>query len=338
MQQNIKPDMRKTVYDLAIQGFCAKQIMKFTRRTNARISQILSSLIDDGFLKCINPRDKVKIYEATKKPFSMIIVPVGGGVLNYRQQGKTEKKVNRGFNMTSHGIRCHAIGYISDVKKMGKVPWDKKWKTKSAAYCLYRYPFKNVGEISFQWILSRTSNQLKITLPSIWWNYSDGDPEPFLRNVADMAGTWFMKEFHCDLRGLRKCGKGHFEIPVHDKGLVELAQASSIQVGDFVLDCSLGYPEFGSVGGYDSLVHLLLMVPKLDKLLAMAPELEELVLLLPLFKLTIPKLVLLLPKLELLLPKLEEIVTVVPKLAEDVDKLVKLLSQPIKEDEYIDVT
>lgn len=338
MQQTIKTDMRKTVYDLAIQGFCAKQIMKFTRRTNARISQILSSLIDDGFLKCINPRDKVKIYEATKKPFSMIIVPVERDPYLTIQQSKTGKKVNRGFNMTYHGIRCHAIGYISDVKTMGKVPWDKKWKTKSAAYCLYKYPFKNVGEISFQWILSRTSNQLKITLPSIWWNYSGGDPEPFLRNVADMAGTWFMKEFHCDLRGLRKCGKGHFEMPVHDKGLVELAQASSIKVGDFVLDCSLGYPEFGSVGGYDSLVHLLLMVPKLDKLLAMAPELEELVLLLPLFKLTIPKLVLLLPKLELLLPKLEEIVTVVPKLAEDVDKLVKLLSQPIKEDEYIDVT
>jgi hypothetical protein len=220
-------------------------------------------------------------------------------------------------------VRVHAIKYISTVEKMGKVPWDKKWVAKETNHYFLHYPFLNIGKIGFEWVFGKEKTDKKksvliIHMPSIKWNPAHGNPELYLRNVADMAGTWFMKKYHCDLRGLKKCGKGHFEMPVHDEKLVSLAQATSIRVGDFILDSSLGYPEFGSVEGYDVLAELL----SLPKRVAVLEK----------------QMVVLTDAVSKVVSSVEKIGDAMKKLTKTVDKLDKLLSVPKKPDEKLDVT
>lgn len=236
------------IYELCIEGLPAKKICSCIRRDKAQVSRVIKALVDGGFLICINQGDKVKFYEATKKPFT----EEQGVILSTIRQKKTIKMNERGSY-----CRVHALRFISTVVKMGGVPWDKKWTCKGVDHCFINYPFLNVGDVGFEWIVGKQSNQLVIHVPSLWWDMNDGDPVPLLRNMADRAGSWFMKRYHCDLRGLRQCGKGHFEVPVRDKRLVSLAQVKSVRAGGFILDSSLGFPEFGSVEGFDPLAELM---------------------------------------------------------------------------------
>lgn len=245
------------VYDLCISGLPAKKICSIIRRDKAQVSRVIKSLVDNGFLICVNQRDKVLFYEATKKRFTDKDIST---VSTIQQRVRISTEEQGSF------IRVHAIRFISTVERMGKVPWDKKWCCKETEHYFVNYPFLNVGNVGYEWIKSKRTNQLVIHLPSIRWNVGDGNPEVFLRGVADSCGTWFMKRFKCDLRGLRQCGKGHFEMPVHDKRLVSMAQATTVRVGDFVLDTSLGYPEFGSVEGFDPLAKIISSVDRVDEL------------------------------------------------------------------------
>lgn len=296
-----KKTVYERVYSLCIDGVPATKICRILRRDKGRVSRIINALVDAGFLVCVNPRDRVRFYEATKKKLS----PRTSVILSTMGREKTKKVEHGGCY-----IRCHAMSYLSIVKVMGRVPWDKSWETDGVSFSLYRYPFDGVGEISFQWIRGGESNQLRINLPSLWWDDRDGDPKLFLRSVADQAGTWFMKRFKCDIRGLRQCGKGHFEVPVHDPGLISLAQASSFRRGDFVLDTSLGYPEFGSVGGYDPLKGLLDLPKRVDVL-------EE--------------------RIDRIEASVERLTVSIDKVTASVERLTKLFDVPVRPDERRDV-
>jgi hypothetical protein len=254
------------IYDLCIEGIPAKKICGIIGRDKAQVSRTIQALIRNGFLVCINPGDKVRFYEATKKRFTGKDVST---VSTIQQRVKVSTEERGSF------IRVHAIRFISTVEKMGIVPWDKKWCCKETEHYFMHYPFLNVGKVGFEWIKTKRKSKLIIHMPSIRWNASDGNPELFLRGMADQCGTWFMKRYHCDLRGLRQCGRGHFEMPVHDKALVKMAQSTSVHVGDFVLDSSLGYPEFGSVGGFDPLNELLGLPKRVDAIEVRIDRLEQ---------------------------------------------------------------
>lgn len=289
------------VYSMCIAGFTASKICRILKRDKGQISRIINALVDAGFLVCVNPRDKIRFYEATKKQLS----PDDAVILSTIQQEKKKKLEDGGCF-----IRCHAMSYLTEVVKMGHVPWDKRWVANGVSHCLYRYPFDGVGEVSFQWMRGGGSNRLRINLPSIWINPSDEDPNGYLRGVADQAGTWFMKRFKCDLRGLVQCGKGHFEVPVRDPSLVSLAQRSSFKRGDFVLDTSLGFPEFGSVGGFDPLKSVLEAPGRIDGVEERLSRIEE---------------------------SVERLSVSVEALTGRIDGLVRLLEAPKRPDEKRDV-
>lgn len=304
-----KKTVYSTVYELCIEGFTASKICSILRRDKGQISRIINALVDNGFLVCVNPRDRIRFYEATKKKF--LDKPIST-VSTIQQKGRISTDDQGSF------VRVHAMRYVSTVEKMGKVPWDKKWVAKETNHYFLHYPFLTVGNVGFEWVVGKKKNVLIIHMPSIRWNVSDGNPELFLRGLADSCGTWFMKRYKCDLRGLAQCGKGHFEMPVHDKRLVSMAQATTIRVGDFVLDASLGYPEFGSVGGYDLLAELLSLPKRVASLEKRMDRVESV--------------------LERIVSSMESMSVQVEKMGKQVDHLMKLFDAPKRPDGKEDVT
>jgi len=290
----MKKPVWQRLYNLLVRGFPQSKIVRILRRDKGQVSRMTNMLVDMGFLVCVNPQDRVRFYEATKKKFSGEDAVI---LSTIKQEGRISTKRRGCF------IRCHAISYLCDVERMGVVPWDKTWETDGVTHCLYRYPFEKVGEVGFQWIRGRSSNQLRINLPSMLWSHRDGSPDAFLHGVADRCGVWFMKRFCCDLRGLRQCGRGHFEMPVRDPGLVGLAQRVSVKRGGLVLDSSLGFPEMGSVEGFDVLGELLGLPKRVD-------DIEK---------------------------RVERVVESVERLGLAVDRLTRLFDVPYRVDELRDV-
>ena len=290
-----KKNKYQRLYDLLIRGFPQTKICRLLRSDKGQISRMTNMLVDNGFLVCINNRDRVRFYEATKKKLTEEDTVI---LSTIKQKGRISTQ-RRGCY-----IRCHAISYLTDVKKMGDVPWDKSWSVRGVSHCLFKHFFVGVGDVSFQWMKGKSSNQIRINLPSIHWDVGHGNPELHLRGIADSCGTWFMKTFSCDLRGLKPCGHGHFEMPVHDPGLIRLAQGSSVKRDGLVLDSSLGYPEFGSVEGFDVLGELLGLPDRVSKL-------ER---------------------------QVESIVCSVEKLNVSIERLVRLFDVPVRVDELKDVT
>jgi hypothetical protein len=297
--------MKKTtserIYKLLITNHNQSQICRIIRRDKSVVSRVTSALIDGGFVQCINQRDREKFYEATKKKF----LREDAVILSTIQLEKKPFQNERGSF-----LRVHAMKYVSTVERMGKVPWDKKWTAKETNHYFLHYPFLNFGKIGFEWVFGKEKSVLIIHLPSVKWNPQNGNPEIYMRSMADQAGTWFMKKYHCDLRGIRQCGKGHFEMPVHDEHLVRLAQETSVRVGDFVLDSSLGYPEFGSVGGYEILSELLSLPKRVAVLEA---------------------------QMVVVVRSIGEVAESIKTLQRSIDELNVLLRQPVRVDEFRDV-
>ena len=149
---------------------------------------------------------------------------------------------------------------------MDSIKWDKQWKSKDVSFYLYQYPFENIGSISFVRIKGKSSDILKINLPRFTWDVRKGSPEPYLKEIALLAIDWFHKRFNLSFSDFKRCSGGHFEIPVTDPDLVKIAQYSTVKLGDYTLDSSMGFAEFGSTKGYNKMEALFSLIPRVDKL------------------------------------------------------------------------
>lgn len=298
----MKKNKYQRLYDLLIHGFPQTKICRLLRSDKGQISRMTNTLVDNGFLVCINNRDRVRFYEATKKKLTEEDTVI---LSTMRQKGTRNMDERVSF------VRIHAIKYVSTVVSMGKVPWEREWVCKGVYHRLFHFPFKNVGNVGFEWIQGKTKSSLLVMLPSLKWCVRSGNPDEHLRRVVGICYSWFMKNFHCVLGGLRQCGRGHFELPVHNKALVSLAQVGSFKHGDLILDSSLGYPEFGSVGGYDPLDMLFKCPGRLDVLEKRMDHLESV---------------------------LERISVKFDKLDKQLEHLSRLFDVPVRVDERLDVT
>ena len=291
----MKQELYSQIYNLAIEGYPAKKICNFLRRDKAQISRIISALETAGFLICINPGDKVKFYEATKKP----LTPDDENGLSTILQKKVRKTDDR-----ASFINCHAISYQANINSIGEVKWDKAWKSKGVSFYFYQYPFENIGSISFVRMTGKTSDILKINLPRFTWDVRKGSPEPYLNEIASLALDWFHRRFNLSFSDFIRCKGGHYEIPVTDPDIVKLAQATTVRLGDFTLDSSMGFPEFGSTRGYNKLQELLSLPDRVS-------QLEQ---------------------------NLEKLESTLSRISQQMDRIEKLFSQPKLKDEFRDVT
>jgi hypothetical protein len=291
----MKKEVWPELYSLLIQGYPAKKICKFLGRDKAQISRMIKALESSGFIHCINAGDKVKFYEATKKP----LTPSDENQLSTILQKKVCKTDD---NPSS--IDCHAISYQANIKSMDEVKWDKTWKSKGVSFYFYQYPFANIGSISFVRTTGKTSDILKINLPRFTWDARKGSPEPYLKEIAAMALDWFHKRFNLSFSDFTRCKGGHYEIPVTDPDIVKLAQLTTVRLGDFTLDSSIGFPQFGSTKGYYKLQELLSLPNRVS-------QLED---------------------------NLNKLESTLSKVSQQMDRIEHLFSHPKPKDEFRDVT
>jgi hypothetical protein len=306
----MKKEVWAEIYDLCIQGFPAKKICSITRRDKAQVSRMIKALESSGFLLCVNAGDKVKFYRATKKP----LTPDDKSQLSTILQKKTKKTDDRG----SSSLSCHAISFQAKIISMDSIKWDKTWKSKGVSFYLYQYPFENIGSISFVRIKGKSSDILKINLPRFTWDVRKGSPEPYLKEIALLAVDWFHKRFNLSFSDFKRCSGGHFEIPVTDPDLVKIAQYSTVKLGDYTLDSSMGFAEFGSTKGYDKMEELFSLIPRVAKL-------EQ-------------EMVILTKAITTLIPQVEKLSPEIQKLSKQVEELLKMFSQPKIPDSFKDVT
>jgi len=256
------------VYDMLIRGIPQSKIARYLQKDKGYISRITNALVDAGFIICTNPRDRVKFYEATRKP----LLEEDAKLLSTFQREKKRKNEHRVCF-----IRCHAIRFQAVIKACRKrVPWDRSWRTRGVDHFFYQFPFENIGVVGFHRLRSRSSDVLLISLPSFRWDRRRGSPEPVMREIASSCGSWFMRRFNADLRDLKRCKGGHFAIPVRDPDLVKIAQRSTVRLGDYMMDSSppSNTPEFESEG-FGALERLLSLPDKVSQIERRMDRIED---------------------------------------------------------------
>lgn len=245
------------VYEQAIRGVPAKKICLVVKRDKARVSRVLGTLVDCGFLVMVNPGDRVRFYAATKKKYS----PDADVALTTNIHEKTKRMDYGGYYS-----RCHGISFKARVKTWGKsITWDKEWQTRGSCHYLYRYPFARLGSVCFTRIVGRDCDTLRVDLPPIRWNVGRGDPDKYLYGVARKVTGWFCDRYAVSVSGLVKCDGDKHGLVVRDSSLVKVAQEKTIVWSNGVeLDASHGVPEFE--GPWDVMSELLALPKRVEAL------------------------------------------------------------------------
>jgi hypothetical protein len=81
------------IYRSLVDGIPQSKIAKSLHKDKGFVSRVVNALIGQGFLRCINPLDKVKFYEPTKKVFKGDVHIVWSTI----QRKKTLKMDEGGF-------------------------------------------------------------------------------------------------------------------------------------------------------------------------------------------------------------------------------------------------
>lgn len=247
-------ELYHVIYSRCVKGDSQKEIRLFIYNKYKRyydkayISRITGRLIESGYLLCFNPRSRVRSYVATKKPFLLVDVSL-----------LTKLPSNRSQRLRG---RCNVVqiqksSFITDVVAPPKinVKWDETRILKNnVIQYQYSYPFENIGSVTFiRTVSSKGKDSLLIMLPRFLWSKEDGDPRPFLRELADRAGVWLMHRFKMECSGLRVCQEPDFAMPLTDKKLIRLAQRGTYTVNGFMIDSSApdNIPELESKDYFD---------------------------------------------------------------------------------------
>jgi len=221
------------VYGLCVEGIPAIKISKILKRDKGRISRIINALIDLGFLVCVNPRDKVKFYEATTKFFSPDDVNAMSTIL----REKPRKISYGGYETRVHGISFKAtiISWKKDVK------WDNIWTTNGTRHFLL-----NFQEYTFIRHKSTRKDTLVIIIPDLLWNIrTKGSVNDAVKRKARVMLGEFASRYEIRLKGFMECSGTSYAIPVRSPELVKMAQKKTVYFENgAVLDASHGIPEF----------------------------------------------------------------------------------------------
>lgn len=221
------------IYALAIEGFPAKEICNLLRRDKAQVSRILKAFEKLGFLVCINPGDKVKFYEATKKSFS----PDDEKQLSTILREKPRKKAYGGYETRVHGIsfKANIISWKKGIR------WDYTWSTNHTNHYLLRKK-----DFTFIRHKGKRKDTLVIVIPDLLWNVRcKGSVTDAIRHKARLAMGAFASHYKIRLKDFVECPGTSYAIPVRNIELVKMAQRKTVYFDSgAMLDASHGVPEF----------------------------------------------------------------------------------------------
>lgn len=261
----------KKLYRLLCEGVCQKNICTILKKDKSQISRMIYRLECGGWVLCINPNERSKIYTATKKPFKI-------------NTTKELYKVNTSKSQRLH-TRCNIIQiqkarFICDVKKVNKTDckWDRGWELRNGVSKFkYSYPFDFFNGGCATFIINKEKS-LEIWLPRMIWDNRWGNPHSFLLDCANRCANWFMNRFKIELDNLRVCQRPDFSLVLTDPRLIELAQNGTYRFNGIMIDSSSpdNIPEIESKD-WDMISGLSSVVPRVDRLERKVFEIKELV-------------------------------------------------------------
>lgn len=228
VKKSITIDLYREIYNRLISSQSQTKISKVLQKDKAQISRMVNRLVEGGYINCLNPQSRDKIYTATKKPFKAELV--------YKLPSSKSQRIHGRCNI----IQIQKSSFITRVLSPPKkdVKWDKEWVSNGVNHQLFSYPFPNVGEVKFQRIIGKNSDQVKIILPRLVWDKHDENPGVFLRELADRAGSWFMKHFKIEMAGLDVCQRPDYALMLTDPKLVNMSQHGTYRANNIMIDSS----------------------------------------------------------------------------------------------------
>ena len=234
------------IFKLLVHGFYNESIRKKTGyKSHSSVSDHIKKLLELGVIKCINPTEKVKFYEATPgikvilagkdKEIRLMLkdtgrVPEKDLVVKIRYRDKTtgryiksrRKKVDhkRSYKTTAivggkrqKLVRVHGKSFIMPVTggPIEEVKWDKvsSPNNRFKQYSL-SWPVPNVGTCTFKWNKSKSKSNLIIFLPERYLlPYELEREDEIMKDYAWKVASWFSKNaLAFKSKNQKKCGIG----------------------------------------------------------------------------------------------------------------------------------
>ena len=264
-------ELYNKIYIYLCRGFCQKNICQNLGKDKGQISRMITRLEAGGWILCINPNERLKLYTATKKPFK---------VKNTKELFKINTSKSQRLHTRCNIIQIQKARFILDVKKVHDVDrkWDKDWEINNGvSKSMYSYPFSffNGGEATF--ILNKEKS-LEISLPRMIWDKGWGDPDAFLFDSANRCANWFMNRFKVEVCNLRFCQHPDYSMVLTDPRLIELAQKGTFRSGNVMIDSSApdNIPEIESKD-WDTIDGLSTIVPRVNNLEKDVGEIKSIV-------------------------------------------------------------
>jgi len=222
-------DNDEKVYRLLIEGYCAVQISKKTKLSKGYISRIIKRLESGGYIQPINPNEKPRFYIATKKRFTPI---------------KFTTTIPEKYNRLSHRLNMVEIQKSSFICNVMIPPtkgtWDKEYEWHHGIIVQqYSHPFKNLGEIIFRRLHSKSKDRLMIILPRICVHKSEVfDVEELLNEYAVKACMWIKKRFDMPLSKPVICQKPHYAVSAKEPEMIKAIDEGSFNINGMMADKS----------------------------------------------------------------------------------------------------
>jgi len=227
-----KNNIKARVYEYLTESYAQTRIAKLLGVTRPRIHVITKELLENGYIRCINPKGNPKLYSATDKPYLL---------KNSSRRGCNNYHFNE--------CRVHNCSYEFQVvvPPVRPVKWDSESKLRNGVsqHSLV-HPFESIDGVTFKRIVGKNKDTLIVWLPDEIWmtNEQLPDYEKIIYSYCQQCANWFMKRYHCKLEPIGLHQKPHFAI-LETFEAKTLSKFGNFSVGGHVwVDCSTDAPEW----------------------------------------------------------------------------------------------
>ena len=221
---------KREIYKFLAEGEPAVHISKYLHVSKAYVSKVINELLTGGYIICVNPKGKPKLYAVTKKKYTE------------KQSIKDQKnaKLTRLYHRYEI-IQIQKCSYKSQIThEPTKGKWDKIYNLNSTKVFEYRLPIKDFGNILFKRFKSNNKDTLLIILPRFLIHKEElKDIDNILLEKACMAVSRFKKLFNVGITKPVICQKPDKAVPSHDLKIIDEVQTNgTMKVGDIMIDAS----------------------------------------------------------------------------------------------------
>ncbi len=238
---------KKEIYDLLVgthsgaRGFqfSASKVAKFLGVSKSYVTKVIKEFIDeDKIIRCINPNEYIKLYEATFRPFD--------GTYSVTKEAK-KKEVN--LPQPSCEVVLQKARYKITISREYTDFFEKQrhiWHGKAAARQFRTKIFDEFGKWTFE---KQGKNTLIIMVPEMFFARSHLEAARItIFSIVYEAIKWFCKHAHITVNWntLHQCQKPHVTKKAMSSKAKRICRNFSLNIDGKMLDMSSGDADFES--------------------------------------------------------------------------------------------